>query len=135
MTSATAPSPGGLWARGLVAGACAGACVGLADVARALITSRRELLQAHDAFDVVLFYAAFFAPCGLVAALVARAFDMPRRALHLLVAFGATFFFFGAWMNVSFLPGFTSTLSLFCDAALLLVQRLVTPWDRQKVRA
>jgi arylsulfatase A-like enzyme len=121
----------GLVWRGLAAAACAGACVGLADVARAMATSRRELIQARDALDVVLFYAAFFAPCGAAAAFAARFFDMPRRALHLLVACGATFFFVAAWANVTVLPGFTSKLSLFVDAALLALAVL---WFRRRYR-
>ena len=120
----------GLWWRGPVIAACAGACVGLADVARALV-ARHELLQAHDAFDVVVFYAAAFAPAGLVAALAAQMFGLPRRALHLGVAIGAVFFFAGAWINVSLLPGFTSTLSLCVDAALLVAAAL---WFRNRYR-
>lgn len=116
--------------RALVVAACAGACTGLADVARALV-SQRELLQAHDALDVVAFYAACFAPFGIVAAIVARFFDLPRRALHLMVAFGAAFFFFGAWMNVTVLPGFTSGLSIGADVVLLLVTAL---WFRARYR-
>jgi hypothetical protein len=66
MTSGSTRSA--LFWRGFVIAACAGACVGLADVARALSTSRREMLQARDAFEVTCFYVAFLAPCGLVAA-------------------------------------------------------------------
>lgn len=128
MSSASGRS--GLAWRGVVVAASAGACVGLADVARALV-SQRELLQAHDAFDVVLFYAACFAPFGIAAAIAARFFDLPRRALHLGVAFGSAFFFFGAWMNVSALPGFTSGLSIAADVALLAVTAL---WFRARYR-
>jgi arylsulfatase A-like enzyme len=110
--------------------ACAGAAVGIADVLRAL-AARHELIQSHDAPHVVAFYAACFAPCGIAAALLAHLFDMPRRALHLLVEFGSAFFFFGAWMNVSLLPGFTSGLSLGADAALLAVTAL---WLRRRYR-
>lgn len=107
-----------LW-RGVVLAACAGACAGLADVLRAL-ASPRELVQARDALEVVVFYTVCFAPFGLAAALVARLFEMPLRALHLLVALGTTAFFAGAWMNVTLLPGFTEPMSLVADVALLL---------------
>ncbi len=130
MTSASGRS--GLLLRGLAAAACAGACVGLADVVRAFATSRRELLQPRDAALVVAFYAASFAPCGLVAALVARLFDMPQRALHLLVAAGAAFFFFGAWVNVTLLPSFTSAPSIAGDVVLFAVAAL---WLRARYRA
>jgi arylsulfatase A-like enzyme len=124
------PSGAGLLAKGVLIAACAGACCGLADVVRAL-AARHELLQPHDAPRVVLFYAACFAVCGIVAALVARLFDMPQRALHLLVAVGATAFFAGAWLNISLLPGFTSGLSLTCDAVLLGAAAL---WFRSRYR-
>ena len=81
--------------------------------------SPRELVQARDALEVVVFYAVCFAPCGVVAALIARLFEMPQRALHLLVALGTTAFFFGAWMNLTLLPGFTETLSIVADVVLL----------------
>jgi arylsulfatase A-like enzyme len=129
MTSDSGRSPG-LLGRGVVIAACAGACTGLADVVRAL-AARRELVQPRDALLVVAFYVAWFAPCGIVAALVARAFDLRQRALHLLVVFGAAFFFFGAWMNVELLPGFTSGLSLAADAALLGATAL---WFRRRYR-
>ena len=128
MTSVSERS--GLFWRGIVAAAAAGACVGLADVVRALVPGR-ELIQAHDAFDVVLFYAACFAPFGFLAALATRPFDMPRRALHLYVIFGATFFFVGAWLNVSMLPGFTSGLSIAVDVVLFVVAAL---WFRRRYR-
>ena len=131
MTSSSARSPflGLLW-RGALIAACAGACAGLADVLRALL-SPRELVQARDALEVVLFYAVCFAPCGAAAALIARLFDMPLRALHLLVAFGTTAFFAGAWMNLTLLPGFTEPLSIVADLALLAV---VAFWFRRRYR-
>ena len=128
MTSASGRS--GLVLRGVLAGACAGACVGLADVGRAL-ASRHELVQCADAPRVVGFYAGWFALFGVAAALAARAFSLPQRALHLLVAFGAAFFFLGAWMNVSLLPDYASTLSVTADVALVVVFVL---WFRARYR-
>ena len=113
----------GLFWRGIIAAAVAGGYVGLADVVRALV-SGREVIQAHDAFDVVFFYGACFAPCGLIAVLAARLFDRPRRALELLVIFGAAFFFVGAWLNVSRLPNFTGGLSITVDVVLLVAAAL-----------
>jgi arylsulfatase A-like enzyme len=129
MTSGSSRSA--LLGRGLAIAACAGACVGLADVVRALATSRREMLQARDALEVVLFYVAFFAPCGLVAALAARFFDMPRRALNLLVVVGATWFFVAAWVNETLLPGFATPTSLIADVVMLALAAL---WFRRQYR-
>ena len=116
--------------RGAFVAMCAGAIAGLADVTRALL-SPRELVQARDALEVVVFYATCFAPLGIVAAFVARFFDMPLRALHLLVAVGTVAFFLGAWMNVTLLPGFTEPMSIVADLALLA---LATFWFIRRYR-
>jgi hypothetical protein len=116
--------------RGVLVAVCAGACAGLADVVRARI-SPRELVQWRDALEVVVFYAVCFAPFGLVAAIVARLFEMPLRALHLTIAFGTTAFFFGAWMNLTLLPGFTEPLSIVADLVLLAI---VAFWFRRRYR-
>ncbi|MCE9636479.1 MAG: sulfatase [Planctomycetes bacterium] len=114
MTSATADARPSLILRGLVAGIGAGAFVGLLDASRAL-GSANELIQPHDAIPVVLFYAAWFAPCGIVAALVARRFSWPFRMLDLVIALGSAWFFVVAWANVTVLPGFLSGLSITVD--------------------
>jgi len=129
MNSASGRSPL-IW-RGVLLAACAGACVGFADVVRAVTLSRHELVTPRDAFDVVVFYVAWFAPFGLAAALVARFFEMPLRALAHLVAAGAAWFFVAAWLNVTLLPSFTSPTSLLADAALLVVAAL---WFRRSYR-
>ncbi len=116
-----APRPGlGFLVRGLLCGAAAGAFTGLLDATRA-IASPNDLVQPADAFSVVLFYAGWFAPLGVVAALVARWFDWPHRMLNLLLALGCGLFFVGAWLNVAALPGFTSPLALFVDLVLVVV--------------
>jgi arylsulfatase A-like enzyme len=116
-TTADAPRRGFL-VRGLLAGAAAGALTGLLDAARSA-ASPNELVQASDALAVVGFYACWFAPFGVLAALAARRFDWPHRMLDLLVAVGAAWFFVTAWLNVSVLPGFTSRLSVAVDLLLL----------------
>jgi arylsulfatase A-like enzyme len=123
----------GLWWRGAVVGACAGACTGLADFVRAQISSENELLRREPTYAVrvVAFYAGWFVVGGLIAALLACLFEMPRRALHLLIAVGSAFFFVAVWANVGWLPGFTTTPSLVADVVLLLVAAW---WFRRRYR-
>ena len=106
--------------RGLVAGIGAGALAGLLDAARS-VGSPNEMAQPADALAIVAFYAACFAPAGVLAAVVARRFEWPERMLDLLVAIGAGWFFVVAWANVSFLPGMTAGVSLAFDAVALVV--------------
>lgn len=104
--------------RGVLQGAAAGAFAGLLDVGRAM-GSAHEVLQPHHGWRVILFYAAWFAPLGAAAALVARRFAWPFRMLDLLLSAGAILFFTAAWINVTLLDGFTSPLSIFTDLVLL----------------
>ncbi len=110
--------------RGALLGASAGAVIGLCDALRALAASN-EVVQPADAPRVAGFYAIVFAVCGLGAALVARAFDWPRRALHLLVLVGSVWFFVTTWVNVTLLPGFTSPLAIVVDIVLVMVAVVV----------
>jgi len=123
-TEADRPSAAALVARGLPLGAVAGLVTGLLDGLLAL-RAGNEIVGARDVLGVMLGYATAFAACGAVAALVARRFEWPRRALALLVSIGAGLFLVGAWLNVVWLDDFTSAFSLVTDLALLVAAYLL----------
>ncbi len=116
--------------RGVACGACAGAVVGLLDGLRAW-RAGNEVVDAHDVLPVVAWYVAAFAVCGLPAALIARRFAWPQRALGLLVRGGAALFFVGAWLNVALLDDFLSPFSIAVDLGLLVLAAL---WLRVRYR-
>lgn len=116
---ADAESTPGLWWRALLAAAVSGAVVGLIDVLLSL-RSANDVVSGGDALHVVGFYAAFFAPFGLVALVLSRCFDWRSRALALLIGYGAALFFVAAWANIYLLPDFLSAWSLLADLVLVL---------------
>lgn len=118
--SDTTESTPGLWWRALLAAAVGGAVVGLIDVLLSL-RSANDLVSGADAPQVVGFYAAFFAPFGLVALWLSRFFEWRSRALALLIGYGSALFLIGAWANIYVLPDFLSVWSLLTDLALVLV--------------
>jgi len=127
--AATAPdAERARWWQGALTGAVAGLATGLADALLA-IRSGNEVVGTADVFTVMLFYAAFFAVCGVVAAFVARFFAWQRRALSLLVGTGAALFLVGAWVNVELLDDFTSAFSIVVDLALLVTAYV---WIRRR---
>ncbi len=113
------PSDRGLLFPGLIAGAAAGAIVGLLDVGRSF-AGPGSVVTGGAAPEIVGIYAACFAPCGIVAALIARRFAWPQRALSLLIKLGAAFFLLAAYLNLHHLPSFTSGVSVFTDVVLLI---------------
>lgn len=145
MDSATAPDPSdddrdplapaaaerprlpSLLFKGLVAAACAGSVVGVIDGLLALAVGH-HVVRPSDLPWVALFYASWFLPGGLIAAVLALAFEWRNRALSLLVGLGATLFFVGAFANVRLLPDFLSAVSLFADLVLLVLTLL---WFRR----
>ncbi len=116
-----------LLVRGLFCGVVAGAVVGLADAVTSIL-SNNELVRNGDVVHVTVVYALLFAPCGLLAALIATRFDWSRRATALLCAVGGATFFLGASVNVRFLPSFGSWISIVFDLFLLIAAYL---WMRR----
>jgi arylsulfatase A-like enzyme len=106
--------------RGALAGAAAGSLIGLLDGLLAL-RAGHHVVGPGDLPLVLLFYAGFFAPAGLVASIVARWFEWPRRATALLIGVGSAFFFVAAYANIQLLPDWKSGISIGVDVCLVVL--------------